>query len=125
MDRVVSTKIWKDDADRLKEIAEENGVTVSELLRMLVYDFLESETELGVELEKIKLNAERKCKELKEVRGLLGRLSNYTNQIARALNHIAKQGTITREEEMEEMRRVAGEVLATCMLIENWTNERD
>ncbi len=124
MDRVVSTKIWEDDADRLKEIAEENGVTVSELLRMLVYDFLENETELGVELEKIKLNAERKCKELKEVRGLLGRLSNYTNQIARALNRIAKQETATREE-IEEVRKVAGEVLATCLLVENFLNERE
>jgi len=124
VDRVVSTKIWEEDAERLKEIAEKNGVTVSELLRMLVYDFLESETELGVELEKIKLNAERKCKELKEVRGLLGRLSNYTNQITRALNRIAKQGTVTREE-IEEVRKVAGEVLATCLLVEDWINERD
>lgn len=124
MDRVVSTKIWEEDAERLKEIAEKNGVTVSELLRMLVYDFLESETELGVELEKIKLNAERKCKELKEVRGLLGRLSNYTNQITKALNRIAKQGTVTREE-IEEVRKVAGEVLATCLLVEDWINERD
>jgi len=124
VDRVVSTKIWEEDAERLKEIAEKNGVTVSELLRMLVYDFLESETELGVELEKIKLNAERKCKELKEVRGLLGRLSNYTNQITKALNRIAKQGTVTREE-IEEVRKVAGEVLATCLLVEDWINERD
>lgn len=124
MDRVVSTKIWEEDAERLKEIAEKNGVTVSELLRMLVYDFLESETELGVELEKIKLNAERKCKELKEVRGLLGRLSNYTNQITKVLNRIAKQGTVTREE-IEEVRKVAGEVLATCLLVEDWINERD
>jgi len=124
VDRVVSTKIWEEDAERLKEIAEKNGVTVSELLRMLVYDFLESETELGVELEKIKLNAERKCKELKEVRGLLGRLSNYTNQITKVLNRIAKQGTVTREE-IEEVRKVAGEVLATCLLVEDWINERD
>lgn len=124
MDRVVSTKIWEDDAEKLKEVAEKNGVTVSELLRMLIYDFLENRTELGSELERIKLNAERKCGELKEVRALLGRLSNYTNQIARALNRIAIKETATKRE-IEEMKRTAGEILATCLLIENWVNERE
>jgi len=123
MVKVVSTKIWEDDFKNLKRIAKESDITVSELLRMLIYSFLENETELGNELEKIKLNAERKCKELKEVRGFLGRLSNYTNQIARALNRIAKQGTATKEE-IEEVKKVVGEVLAICLLVENWINER-
>ena len=123
MVKVVSTKIWEDDFKNLKRIAKESDIKVSEILRMLIYSFLENETELGNELEKIKLNAERKCKELKEVRGFLGRLSNYTNQIARALNRIAKQGTATKEE-IEEVKKVVGEVLAICLLVENWINER-
>ena len=123
MVKVVSTKIWEDDFKNLKRIAKESDITVSELLRMLIYSFLENETELGNELEKIKLNAERKCKELKEVRGFLGRLSNYTNQIARALNRIAKQGTATTEE-IEEVKKVVGEVLAIGLLVKNWINER-
>jgi len=122
--KVVSTKIWEDDAEKLKEIAEKSGVTVSELLRMLIYDFMENDTELRRELQKIKLDAERRCRELKEVRGLLGRLTNYTNQIAKSCNKMAKQGTATKEE-ISEVMKVAGEVLATCLLIENWINERD
>jgi len=124
MERAISTKVWNDDVERLRRIAEENGITVSELLRMLIYDFLEKEMQLREELERIRLKSERRCKELKEVRGLLGRLSNYTNQIARALNRIAKQGTATRGE-IEELRKVAGELLATCLMVENWIEERE
>jgi len=124
MDRAVSTKIWQDDLERLREIARENGITVSELLRMLIYEFLGEETRLKEELERIKLKSERKCRELKEVRGLLGRLSNYANQIAKALNRLAKEGK-AEEREIEELRRAAGELLAVSLLVENWINERE
>ena len=124
MDRAVSTKIWQDDLEKLREIARENGITVSELLRMLIYEFLGEETRLKEELERIKLKSERKCRELKEVRGLLGRLSNYANQIAKALNRLAKEGK-AEEREIEELRRTAGELLAVSLLVENWINERE
>ena len=124
MDRAVSTKIWQDDLEKLREIAQENGITVSELLRMLIYEFLGEETRLKEELERIKLKSERKCRELKEVRGLLGRLSNYANQIAKTLNRLAKEGK-AEERELEELRRTAGELLAVSLLVENWINERE
>lgn len=123
MDRAVSTKIWQDDLERLREVARDKGITVSELLRMLIYDFLGEETRLKEELERIKVNSERRCRELKEVRGLLGRLSNYTNQIAKTLNRLAKEEKL-EDRDIKELRRVVVELLSVSLLLENWINER-
>jgi len=121
---VICTRIYDDDAERLKKLAEERGLSVSELLRLLVYDFLEKETELKEELLKIQLHADRKCKDLKKVSGLLGRLVSHTNQMAKSLNRLAKKGETT-EREKEQLMQAIGELLALTMQIENWLTERE
>ena len=123
MKRVVSTKLWNDDCEMLKEMAEEEGITVSELLRMVIYDFLKN-PELKNELEEVKKRAEMKCDNLGEVRGLLGRISNYTNQMAKSLNRAVKMNLIA-EDEQKKINHVIGELLSSCMSLENWINERE
>ena len=122
MKRVVSTKLWDDDCERLKEIAGEEGITVSELLRMIIYDFLKNPG-LKNELEEVRKRAEMKCDDLGEVRGLLGRISNYTNQMAKSLDRTVKMNLITKDEQ-KKVNQVIGELLSACMSLENWINKR-
>ena len=124
METVVSTKLYSEDAERLQEIAKENGISKSELLRMLIYEFLDKETDLKSELKRIKEDNLKRCEYLKKIYGLVGRLSNYSNQIARAVNTMARNQTATREEreDFKEIFKVAGEIFIVAQQVEEFLN---
>ena len=88
--KVLGTKVEDEVYETFKEKAKESGFwSISEALKILVYDFLRDEgyaPYIKKEVQKIKDEYLKREKECQKLHAELGRIGSNVNQIARQLN---------------------------------------
>jgi len=107
--KTVGAKIHDEDAEKLKQKADELGISVSSLIRLLIWDFLEKESSLESELSEISRRNLQRCEYLERIYSELGKIGGNVNQIAFVLNS-AKYNPIG-DEERKRILEVAEETL--------------
>jgi len=83
---VLGTKVKEEVLEEFENLAEEMGISKSELLRLIVLDYLKREQELFEELQRIKTKSLKRSEFCKAVYSELGKIGGNINQIARHLN---------------------------------------
>jgi len=107
--RTVGAKLHEEDIGKLKQKADEFGISVSSLIRLLIWDFFEKESSLESELSEINRRNLQRCKYLEKIYSELGKIGGNINQIAFVLNS-AKYNPIG-DEERKKILEVAEETL--------------
>jgi len=105
----VGAKLHDRDARELKRRAAELGISVSSLLRLLVWDFLEDSSSIESELSGVNRRSLQRCEHLKRIYAELGKIGGNVNQMAFALN-LAKYDPIG-DEERKKILEIAEETL--------------
>jgi len=107
--RTVGAKLHDEDIGKLKQKADEFGISVSSLIRLLIWEFLENKSSLESELSEINRKNLQRCKQLGKIYSELGKIGGNLNQIAFVLNS-AKYNHIG-DEERKRILEVAEETL--------------
>ena len=89
----ITARFADEEYELIERLASELEITRSELVRLSVLYYLESE-KLSQELQRIA----KQRKLYRRLIGRIGRLGNLLNQIARTLNMCSKYGEIPSEE---------------------------
>jgi len=93
----ITVRLDEEEYREVLKSAEQLGITKSEFLRLLVLDSIGEQGRLKEEINR----ALKKSDEWKNIAGNLGRITNYANQIALALNRLAKRKKISKRDYAE------------------------
>ena len=108
---ILSTRVPSKDYDDFSRKCEELGIEKGKVLRLLVWDFLERENEIAIELENLKRHCLESCRFSRELLREFKKLGNNINQIARSLN------ILKRDFREEDYRQLMELVVDTVNLI--------
>ena len=109
--RVLSTRVPSKDYNDFSRKCEELGIEKGKVLRLLVWDFLERENEIAIELENLKRHCLESCEFSRELLREFKKLGNNINQIARSLN------ILKRDFKEEDYKQLMELVVDTVNLI--------
>jgi hypothetical protein len=109
--RVLSTRVPSKDYDDFSRRCEKLGIEKGKVLRLLVWDFLERENEIAIELENLKRHCLESCEFSRELLREFKKLGNNINQIARSLN------ILKRDFKEEDYKQLMELVVDTVNLI--------
>ena len=87
---ILSTRVPSKDYDDFSRKCEELGIEKGKVLRLLVWDFLERENEIAIELENLKRHCLESCEFSRELLREFKKIGSNINQIARFLNILKK-----------------------------------
>ena len=107
--KTVGAKLHEEDIGKLKQKADELGISVSSLIRLLIWDFLEKESSLESELSEISRRNLQRCEYLERIYSELGKVGGNINQIAFVLNSSTYR--VIGDEERKKILEVAEETL--------------
>jgi len=107
--RTVGAKLHDEDIGKLKQKADELGISVSSLIRLLVWEFLERESSLESELSEINRKNLQRCEYLEKIYSAMGKIGGNVNQIAYVLNSSTYR--VIGDEERKKILEVAEETL--------------
>jgi phosphatidylserine/phosphatidylglycerophosphate/cardiolipin synthase-like enzyme len=107
--KTVGAKLHEEDIGKLKQKADELGISVSSLIRLLIWDFLEKESSLESELSEINRRNLQRCEYLERIYSELGKIGGNVNQIAYVLNSSTYR--VIDDEERKKILEVAEETL--------------
>ena len=107
--KTVGAKLHEEDIGKLKQKADELGISVSSLIRLLIWDFLEKESSLESELSEINRRNLQRCEYLERIYSELGKVGGNINQIAFVLNSSTYR--VIGDEERKKILEVAEETL--------------
>jgi len=93
----ITVRLDEEEYREVLKSAERLGITKSEFLRLLVLDSINDKSGVKEEINR----ALKKSEEWKNIAGNLGRITNYANQIALALNRLAKRKKISKRDYAE------------------------
>ena len=93
----ITVRLDEEEYREVEKKAEQLGVTKSEFLRLLILDFIGDRAGVKEEINR----ALKKSEEWKNIAGNLGRITNYSNQIAHSLNRLAKRKKISKRDYAE------------------------
>jgi hypothetical protein len=93
----ITVRLTSEEYEEVLRRAEQLGITKSEFLRLLVLDSIGEQGKLKEEINR----ALKKSEEWKNIAGNLGRITNYSNQIAHSLNRLAKRKKISKRDYAE------------------------
>jgi len=96
----ITVRLDEEEYREMLKSAEQLGITKSEFLRLLVLDSIGEQGKLKEEINR----ALKKSDEWKNIAGNLGRITNYANQIALALNRLAKRKKISKRDYAEILK---------------------
>ena len=99
------------DYEDFSRKCEELGVEKGKVLRLLVWDFLEKESEIAIELENLKRHCLESCEFSRKLLREFRKIGNNVNQIARSLN------VLKRQFKEEDYRQLMELVVDTANLI--------
>ena len=108
---IISTRVPSKDYDDFSKKCEELGIEKGKVLRLLVWDFLERENEVAIELENLKRHCLESCEFSRELLLEFKKLGNNINQIARSLN------ILKRDFKEEDYKQLMELVVDTVNLI--------
>jgi hypothetical protein len=100
---ILSTRVPSKDYDDFSRKCEELGIEKGKVLRLLVWDFLERENKIAIELENLKRHCLESCGFSKELLREFKKLGNNINQIARSLNILKRD---FREEDYKQLMKL-------------------
>ena len=107
--RTVGAKLHDEDIGKLKQKADKLGISVSSLIRLLVWEFLERESSLESELSEINRKNLQRCEYLEKIYSAMGKIGGNVNQIAYVLNSSTYR--VIGDEERKKILEVAEETL--------------
>jgi metal-responsive CopG/Arc/MetJ family transcriptional regulator len=88
--RVLGTKVKDDIAEEFERLARKQGISKSELLRLVILEYLKEDKDLRKELDRIRKRIRKEQKKRNEfcrkLYAELGKVGSNINQIARYLN---------------------------------------
>ena len=87
---IISTRVSSKDYEDFNKKCEELKVEKGKVLRLLVWDFLERENEIAIELENLKRHCLESCEFSRELLREFKKIGSNINQIARFLNILKK-----------------------------------
>ena len=96
----ITVRLTSEEYEEVLRRAEQLGITKSEFLRLLVLDSIGEQGKLKEEINR----ALKKSEEWKNIAGNLGRITNYSNQIAHSLNRLAKRKKISKRDYAEILK---------------------
>ena len=108
---IISTRVSSKDYEDFNKKCEELKVEKGKVLRLLVWDFLERENEIAIELENLKRHCLESCEFSRELLREFKKLGNNINQIARSLN------ILKRDFKEEDYKQLMELVVDTVNLI--------
>jgi hypothetical protein len=93
----ITVRLTSEEYEEVLRRAEQLGITKSEFLRLLVLNSINDKSGVKEEINR----AMKKSEEWKNIAGNLGRITSYANQIALALNRLAKRKKISKRDYAE------------------------
>ena len=108
---ILSTRVPSKDYEDFNKKCEELGIEKGKVLRLLVWDFLEKESEIAIELENLKRHCLESCEFSRKLLREFRKIGNNVNQIARSLN------VLKRQFKEEDYRQLMELVVDTANLI--------
>jgi hypothetical protein len=100
---ILSTRVPSKDYDDFSRKCEELGIEKGKVLRLLVWDFLERENKIAIELENLKRHCLESCGFSRKLLREFKKLGNNINQIARSLNILKRD---FREEDYKQLMKL-------------------
>jgi RNAse (barnase) inhibitor barstar len=88
--KILSTRVPSKDYEDFNRKCQEVGVEKAKILRLLVWDFLEKQSKIDIELENLKRHCLETCEFSRQLLRELKKISANINQISRSLNILRK-----------------------------------